>query len=96
MRALIVVTDSEAVRSFERAFLETGQRGFTIVPTVWGRGKAGLKAGDRVHPGGSSLLFTVVPDAEAGSTLAFLREVRDRAGAAESTKMFVAPVEEAD
>jgi hypothetical protein len=94
VRALIVITDSEAVRGFERALLESGDRGFTIVPTVWGRGRTGLKAGDRVHPGGSSLLFSVVPDAEAEATLRFLREVRDRLGVAESTKIFATRVDE--
>jgi hypothetical protein len=93
VKALIVVTDSDAVPAFERALLESGQQGFTIVPTVWGRGRTGLKAGDRVHPGGSSLLFTVVPDGEAESALAFLREVRDRTGVTQSTKLFVAPVD---
>lgn len=34
MKMLVVITDSEAVREFERAFLEDadGGRGFTVVP----------------------------------------------------------------
>ena len=62
MKAVVVITDSDAMEAFERAFLESGDRGFTIMPTVAGRGKTGLKTGDRVHPGGSSLLFTVLAD----------------------------------
>jgi len=89
-----VITDSEAMRSFERAFLESGDRGFTILPTVMGRGRTGLKTGDRVHPGASSLLFTVLAEDELGDTLAFLRRVRDAAGARDQTKLYVAPVEE--
>ncbi len=94
MRAVVVITDSEAMKAFERAFVEAGTRGFTILPTVWGRGTTGLKAGDRVHPGGSSLLFTVLPEAELAGTLDFLRQVRDQAGAAEATKIYVAAVDE--
>lgn len=96
MKAIVVITDSDAIPAFERAFLESGDRGFTVVPTVWGRGKTGLKTGDRVHPGGSSLLFTVVADPEQAAVLAFVREVRDRAGVRELTKIYVTGVDEAD
>jgi len=96
MRGFVVITDSEAMPAFEAAFLENGDRGFTIVPKVVGRGRTGLKMGSRVHPGGSSLLLTVVPDAEAETTARFLRETRDRAGAAEQTKIFALLVDQAD
>jgi hypothetical protein len=96
MKAIVVITDSDAIPAFERAFLESGDRGFTVVPTVWGRGKTGLKTGDRVHPGGSSLLFTVVADQEQAAVLAFIREVRDRAGVRELTKIYLTGVDEAD
>ena len=94
MRAVVVITDSEAMKAFERAFVESGDRGFTIVPTVLGRGKTGLKAGDRVHPGASSLLFSVLDEDELDATLAFLRQVRDAAGVRDHTKIYVAPIEE--
>jgi hypothetical protein len=94
MKALVLITDSEAMRAFERAFVESGDRGFTIVPTVIGRGKTGLRAGDRVHPGGSSLLFTVLAEGDVEATLAFVRRVRDTAGVREQTKLYLAPVEE--
>ena len=94
MRAVVVITDAEAMKDFERAFLEAGSRGFTIVPTVFGRGRTGLKAGDRVHPGGSSLLFTVVGDGEMAEVVAFIERARDRAGARNSTKIYTAAVDE--
>jgi hypothetical protein len=95
VRAVVVITDSEAMRDFERSFLEAGNRGFTIVPSVIGRGRTGLKTGDRVHPGGSSVLFTVVGDEEAADIVAFVKRVRDAAGAERSTRIYLAPVEEA-
>jgi hypothetical protein len=96
MRAFVVITDSEAMPAFEAAFLESGDRGFTIVPKVVGRGRSGLKMGSRVHPGGSSLLFTVVPEAEAVATARFLHDVRDRSGAREQTKIFSVIAEHGD
>lgn len=95
MKAIVVVTDSEAMHHFERGFVADGGRGFTLVPKVLGSGKTGLKGGNRVHPGGASLLFTVVPDADFEPALAFVRRLRDEAGAAETTKIFVVPAEEA-
>jgi len=94
VKAYVVVTDSEAVTEFERAFIESGDRGFTIVPRVFGRGRTGLRAGDRVHPGGSALFFTVVADTEAPSTLTLLKDVRDRAGVRDVTKIFGLPAED--
>jgi hypothetical protein len=94
VKAIVVITDSEAMKVFERAFIASGDRGFTIVPTVLGRGKSGLKAGDRVHPGGSSLLFTVLAEPEVELTLELLRKARDEAGVGDQTKLYLAPVDE--
>ncbi len=94
MKAVVVITEAEAMSAFERAFIVDGTRGFTIVPRVWGSGRTGLKAGTRVHPGGSSLLFSVVPDADAADAVAFVRRARDEAGAQAATKIYVVQVEE--
>jgi hypothetical protein len=48
VKVVVVITDSEAMKAFERAFVESGGRGFTILPTLVGRGRAGLKTGDRM------------------------------------------------
>lgn len=93
MRAVIVITDSAAMPTFERAFLEGGHP-FTLLPEVVGAGRTGLKAGNRVHPGGSSLLFTVVPDEELAPTLSFVHDLRDEAGAEAATKIYVFQAEE--
>jgi hypothetical protein len=94
MKAIVVITDSEALREFERGCLMLPGRGFTVVPTVLGRGKTGFKTGDRVHPGASTLLFTVVPDNALESTLACLKGCRDRAGVRDATKIYVSYVED--
>jgi nitrogen regulatory protein PII len=41
VKAIVVITDSEAMKDFERAFIESGDRGFTIVPVILGRGRQG-------------------------------------------------------
>ncbi len=86
MKAVVVITDSEALRDFEQAFVTAKGPGFTVIPSLLGKGRTGLKSGDRVHPGASTVLFTVVPDADLEGTLAFLRGVRDAAGVKDATK----------
>ena len=94
-KAVIVATDSTAMPAFERALLEA-DRGFTVIPEVVGSGRTGLKTGDRVHPGGSSLLLAVVPGESWTAVQALLRRVRDEAGVAESTRFFAFDAEEFD
>jgi hypothetical protein len=94
MRALLIVTDSEAVPVFERVLAEE-REGFTVVPASVGLGRSGLKAGDRVHPGSSSLIFTVMTEGEEAQTMRALREARDAAGFADRARMWSFVVEEA-
>ena len=94
MKAIVIVTDAWAVPEFERAFLSCGDRGFSVIPDVRGKGRTGFKAGDRVHPGGSSLIFTVVEEAEAPQCVAFLKDVAEKAGVRPATRLYVAGVEE--
>jgi hypothetical protein len=92
-KAVIVVTDSEAMPAFERALIEAG-RGFSAFPEVLGSGRSGLKTGNRVHPGSSSLLFAVVPHERWTAVKALLRRVRDEAGVTEATRFFAFDAEE--
>jgi len=93
MKAILVVTDSEAVPAFEQALRER-RSGFTVFSGLVGKGRSGLKAGDRVHPGASSLMLTVVPDAELDETVAVLRKARDAATVGPETRMWSFAVEE--
>jgi len=94
MTMLVVVADSDAMPAFERALVDSGDHGFTVVPTVSGRGRSGLHAGDRVHPGGSSVLFVVLPDEDEETTVNVLRAVRDRENVADTTRIFSVPAAE--
>jgi hypothetical protein len=93
---LLVITEQEALPAFERGLIESSDQGFTIAPRVYGRGKSGLRAGSRAHPGASSLLFTVVEDAEVQPTLGLLRALRDEAAARAVTRIYSLPVEPVD
>ena len=94
MRMLVVVTEPEAVREIERGLLAGGHAGFTVMPNAWGSGRTGIHAGDRVHPGGTSVLFAVVPDEAAEGAVTAIRQARDGAHAREVTRIFSVPAEE--
>jgi nitrogen regulatory protein PII len=94
MKAIMLVTDSEVMREYERALVGEGHHGFTVVPAVEGRGRHGLKTGDRIHPGGSSLLLTVVGEDDAPPLLSALRRVRDGQGYGEVTRIWTFAAEE--
>jgi len=93
MKGFVVLTDSEAMGAFERAFLEAGH-GFTVIPGAVGSGRTGLKAGDRVHPGGTSLLLAMASDAEQDEVSSLVLRARDEAGVAEATRVYVFEAQE--
>jgi hypothetical protein len=94
MRLLLVASDPEVVHEVERVLLAAGEDGFTVVPNAWGSGRTGLHMGTRVHPGGTSVLFTVVPDSRADFVVNLLREARDSVGAREATHIYSMPADE--
>lgn len=94
MKAILLITDSEAVRDYERVLLAEGHQGFTVLPAVAGSGRQGLKLGDRVHPGSSSLLLTIVAEAQTPALLERLVQARDDRGHAASTRMWTFAVDE--
>jgi hypothetical protein len=94
MKLLLAVTDSEAIPAFERALREHGDRGFTVFPNVIGHGRSGLKMGDRVHPGRSSLLMTAVAEGDEAFVVDLIKAVRDQQGVAKETRIFALPAVE--
>jgi hypothetical protein len=90
---LVVITDSDVMPAFESALIGA-DHGFTVLPAVTGRGRSGLHAGDRVHPGASSVLFLVLREEQTEAALAALRAVRDEQGVNETTRIFSVPAVE--
>jgi nitrogen regulatory protein PII len=88
MKAIILITDSEAMREFERVLNAEGHHGFTVVPAVAGSGRHGLKTGDRVHPGSSSLMLTVTDAQTLAPVVDLLRRTRDERGWGEVTRIW--------
>ena len=94
MKAILLITDSEAMLEYERVLVAEGHTGFTVMPAIAGAGRSGLKTGTRVHPGSSSLLLAVAGADQAGALLERLRSARDAAGYAAVTRLWTFAVDE--
>jgi hypothetical protein len=94
MKAILLVTDSEAMREYERVLVAEGHHGFTVVPATAGSGRHGFKTGDRVHPGSSSLLLAVVGEAELAPIVGLLRGARPQTESATGTRIWSFDVQE--
>jgi hypothetical protein len=88
MKAILLITDSEAMRDYERALVTAGQQGYTVMPAIAGAGRTGLKTGDRVHPGSSSLLLAVAEQGRDEAVLESLRATRDAGGYSGLTRIW--------
>ena len=67
---------------------------YSEVRDVAGEGQTGLHMGNRVFPGSSAIIFTVVPAEKKQELLAALREYAKSLYPSEGMRTFVLPVEE--
>lgn len=93
MKMLFLVTDSEYEPHCLNMMREKGIGGYTVIPTVFGAGRTGVKMGDRIHPGASSLLLAAVEDDSVPEILACVRSCVAEKRLCESTHAWVVPIE---
>ncbi len=94
MKMLFLVTDSEYEPHCMNTLKERGVTGYTVIPEVLGFGRTGAKMGDRVHPGASVIVVSVVPDEAVEGLLGCLRQCISENKLSESTHAWVLPVED--
>ena len=94
MKMLFLVTDSEYEPQCINTLKERGVTGYTVIPEVLGFGRTGAKMGDRVHPGASVIVVSVVPDEVVEELLGCLRQCISDNKLSESTHAWVLPVED--
>jgi PII-like signaling protein len=94
MKMLFLVTDSEYEPLCMNTLKERGVTGYTVIPEVLGFGRTGAKMGDRVHPGASVIVVSVVPDEAVEGLLECLRRCISENKLSESTHAWVLPVED--
>lgn len=77
---MIIVED--ALRDRVEVFLEQHDaKGYTEIPMVYGEGEHGKRLGSRLHPGASSIIFTIVPADRIESLKSELKTLADSVNA---------------
>ena len=78
MRLLVVVVDRERVGDVTALLDGVGVTGYSLLPTVLGRGETGAHLGSRAFPGESAMVLALVAPAEAAGLTEGLRELKTK------------------
>jgi hypothetical protein len=78
MRLLVVVVDRERVGEVTALLDGLGVTGYSLLPTVLGRGETGAHLGSRAFPGENAMVLALVASAEAAGLTEGLRELKTR------------------
>ena len=78
MRLLVVVVDRERVGDITALLDGMGVTGYSLLPTVLGRGETGAHLGSRAFPGENAMVLALVVPSEAAGLTEGLRELKTR------------------
>lgn len=78
MRLLVVVVDRERAGDVTALLDGVGVTGYSLLPTVLGRGETGAHLGSRAFPGENAMVLALVAPAEAAGLTEGLRELKPR------------------
>ncbi len=62
MKMLMIIVEDQYRDAVEVVLEDYKIKGFTEIPTVFGEGEHGKRLGSRLHPGASSIVFSIVSD----------------------------------
>lgn len=69
LQMLMMIVQSEHREKIESALADHRVVGYTEIPTVYGTGRTGPRLGSRAFPEESSIIFTVIDDANVRELL---------------------------
>ena len=95
MKMVMIICPQDRTDTIRGLIAGQDVRAYSELHEVTGSGRKGMKLGDRVWPGKSLIVFTVVSEEKKAELLAALKECRDSLSSEESLRAFVVPVEEA-
>ena len=76
MKLLVVVVDRERVGDITALLDGRGVTGYSLLPTVLGRGETGAHLGSRAFPGENAMVLALVVPSEAAGLTEGLRELK--------------------
>ena len=94
MKMVMIVCPEKRTDAIRELIAEQDVHAYSELHEVSGAGAKGMKFGNRIWPGQSVVIFTVVPEDKKAGLLSALRECRNSLTSSDSLHAFVLPVEE--
>ena len=94
MKMVMIICPENRTDTIRKVIAGQDVHAYSELHEVSGAGEKGMKFGNRVWPGQSVVIFTVVPEGKKAQLFSALRECRESLPSADSLHAFVVPVEE--
>jgi hypothetical protein len=89
MKLLLIFVDAHHAADVQQ-LLETSEvSGYSEFPNVLGKGKTGIKRGNRAFPGTSTLYFVALPEGDCKGLCDALHDLRGTKGPEEGLKAYI-------
>jgi len=95
MKMVMVICPENRTETIRGLVAQHDVRAYSELHEITGAGEKGIKHGDRIWPGKSVIVFTVVSEGKKAELFAALKACRRSLEPEDSLHAFVVPVEEA-
>ena len=89
MKLLLIFVDADHAADVQRLLEASDVAGYSELPNVLGKGKTGIKRGNRAYPGSSTLYFVALPEGDCGALCDGLHTLRGTKGPEEGLKAYI-------
>ena len=89
MKLLLIFVDADHTDDVQRLLEASDVAGYSEFPNVLGKGKTGIKRGNRAFPGSSTLYLAALPEGDCGGLCDGLHKLRGTKGPEEGLKAYI-------
>ena len=95
MKVLLIFVDAHHAADVQQLLEASDLSGYSEFPNVLGKGRTGIKRGNRAFPGTSTLYFVALPEGECAGLCDDLHKLRGSKGPEEGLKAYILDTTEA-
>jgi len=89
MKVLLIFVDADHAADVQQLLEASDVAGYSEFPNVLGKGKTGIKRGNRAFPGTSTLYFVALPEGDCKGLCDALHALRGTRGPEEGLKAYM-------
>jgi len=89
MKVLLIFVDADHAEDVQQLLERSNLPGYSEFPNVLGKGRAGIKRGNRAFPGTSTLYFVALPEGDCAELCDGLHKLRGTKGPEEGLKAYI-------